>query len=227
MTDAIKGSYSDLKFHKSLGVARISIDVPLEQASKVVALLGTPTLNDTTYVAVARLRPDAKSPKVEAAEELLNGDYPEPPASPAASCDGASPQSAGGHARAEALSPERRSEIAKKAADARWNSAQEPDEFGHDLPPESRPKRPFHELPRSQQAGILCADPAFQEWLGQPNGEYAAATIRIKCDVKSRTELDAPDGPRPDENVWGPAIRWDRLVSQFRQETGRETEQRG
>lgn len=31
----------------------------------------------------------------------------------------------GGHARAEALSPERRVEIAKKAADARWNGAPE------------------------------------------------------------------------------------------------------
>ena len=32
-----------------------------------------------------------------------------------------SPNAAGGKARAEALTPERRSEIAKKAAAARWN----------------------------------------------------------------------------------------------------------
>ena len=190
MSDAIKGSYSDLKFHKSLGVARISIDVPLEQASKVVALLGTPTLNDTTYVAVARLRPDAKSPKVEAAEELLNGDYPKPPASPAASCDGARPKAFAG--------VDGKTHYTKASKD--W--------------------RPFHKLPRSQQAAMTIKKPKFQEMVAAKDETAANGYVLNWCGVGAKRDLDVPE-------MEDAHRKWDRLYARYEAHAGLVPEQRG
>ena len=62
-------------------------------------------------------------------------------------------------------------------------------------PKAERPKRPWRELPASMQAGIRCAEPAFQTWLHEiPEGvdaeEYTARTIRVECQVDSRADLD-------------------------------------
>lgn len=87
-----------------------------------------------------------------------------------------------------------------------------------------RPRRPFHTLPRSQQAGMLCADEKFQRWLGTkvgqrlPSSEQAAAAVRFLCVVQSRAELD--------DTRNGAAQNWDGLVSDYRQETGMEAEVR-
>ncbi len=55
MTDAVAGTYSDLKFIKTRGVAQIVIEVPIERAGEVVALLGTPMIGNEVWCAVARL----------------------------------------------------------------------------------------------------------------------------------------------------------------------------
>ena len=78
-------------------------------------------------------------------------------------------------------------------------------------------KRSFHELKRSQQAGILCNDPQFCEWLDFDQ-ESAPAFVRAHCGVASRRELD------DDETA---AARWDRLLGRYRRETGQEPEVRG
>jgi hypothetical protein len=39
-------------------------------------------------------------------------------------------------------------------------------------------------------AGILCADPRFQDWLSTPDEEGAARIVRARCCIESRAELD-------------------------------------
>lgn len=86
-----------------------------------------------------------------------------------------SPQSAGGHARAEALTPERRSEIATQAAETRW-----------------KPKRKFSELSPTEQAGIRCNDAEFNRFLAETYPIHvgnASQTVRRLCGVTSRADF--------------------------------------
>lgn len=39
-------------------------------------------------------------------------------------------------------------------------------------------------------AGILCADPKFQDWISATSEEDAATELRARCGVTSRAELD-------------------------------------
>lgn len=70
-------------------------------------------------------------------------------------------------------------------------------------PAVEKPKRKFEDLPPSQQAGIRCNDPQFQNWVvGQPwatnrawgvddtMAEIAADLVREVCGVRSRARLD-------------------------------------
>lgn len=95
-----------------------------------------------------------------------------------------SPQAAGGHARAAALTPEVRSEIATKAANTRWDASKE--------------RKPFASLPMSQQAAMRTNDPLFRRFLAQKDGpsdflvldtEMAADEIRQSCGVISRGHI--------------------------------------
>ena len=101
-----------------------------------------------------------------------------------------------------------------------------------DAPPKER--RPFHTLPRSQQAAIACADPRFRQWLtdvvnrrigspppGHPphieTASEAAEEVRLRIGIESRRELD----------TYETAGRgWDSLYRDFRRDTGLEPEER-
>lgn len=81
--------------------------------------------------------------------------------------------------------------------------------------PKPAPKKHFNELSRAQQAGILCADKGFQDWLyvnygggWSPHGD-TAGIVRRHCQVESRRELD--------EDV--SRDLWDALVTRYREET--------
>lgn len=100
------------------------------------------------------------------------------------------PQAAGGHARAEALSPERRSEIAALAAAARW-----------------KPRKQFTSLPLYQQAAIRSTDEKFWEWINVTGENAAADYIREHCKVSSRREIT--------ENEKS-GLRWAELERQFK-----------
>ena len=84
-----------------------------------------------------------------------------------------------------------------------------------DAPPKER--RPFHTLPRSQQAAILINDAAFQWWVGS-NRTPAETDQMIKAHmgIASKRDLDQP----------GHALKWDRLVEDFRAASGRTTWER-
>lgn len=92
-----------------------------------------------------------------------------------------SPQAAGGHARAAALPPGRRAEIASAAGNARWD----------------KERKPFASLPLSQQAALRCSDPSFRKFLARNDSQYlmydtdlAADAVREFCKVNSRRDLD-------------------------------------
>jgi hypothetical protein len=80
---------------------------------------------------------------------------------------------------------------------------------------------PFHELSRAQQAGILSSDASFGLWLSNtyPNtdAEDTAEAVRRLCGVHSRAELS-------EDRVAGK--KWDQLVTNFYQATGRMAEAR-
>ena len=54
--------------------------------------------------------------------------------------------------------------------------------------PNSAPRN-FADLPAPQQAALRCNDPNFQKFVQADNAEQAANFIRVKCGVKSRSEL--------------------------------------
>lgn len=98
-----------------------------------------------------------------------------------------------------------------------------------DIIKHTKPKRPFHEYPPSQQAGILCDDPAFQRWLAQiyslnpmwKSSTLSTATPRVVrdvCTVVSRTEFDS--NPRK-------AKLWASILTEFEAASGRTAENRG
>lgn len=94
----------------------------------------------------------------------------------------------------------------------------ENDQAVEDKAEDKRPKRSFHDMPRSQQAGILCSDPLFIDWSGTKDPDTAAAWVRAECGVISRADLDKNDIS---------SEAWDDLVMSYRQETGQEPEIRG
>lgn len=96
-----------------------------------------------------------------------------------------------------------------------------------ETPKGEKPKKRFDEMSRAQQAGILCADPSFQEWIAQKlpvsmmrNDGDTAAIVRSLCGISSRSELDSGVSSEA-------AQRWDNIVFDYRQATGQLAEQRG
>jgi hypothetical protein len=78
-------------------------------------------------------------------------------------------------------------------------------------------RKPFHELPRSQQAGILCGDEKFHRFIGASSPVYAAEYLYERFDIESREELDT--NPKK-------AAEWDDLHARYRVETGQMAEAR-
>ena len=79
--------------------------------------------------------------------------------------------------------------------------------------PQEEERRKFEEMPRSQQAGMLCQDKPFQQWLGCFDSGQAAMEVRIRCGVESRSDLDHTD--------MDIAIAlWDKLVADYRSKMG-------
>ena len=83
-----------------------------------------------------------------------------------------------------------------------------------------RPGRAFASMPPSQQAGIMCNDDVFQKWASpeQPMPLAARRHILVGCGIDSRRELDSNQAA---------AQCWTGMLSRFRADTGRTTEQRG
>jgi len=106
-----------------------------------------------------------------------------------------------------------------------------------DTTPAPKERRPFHTLPRSQQAGIACDDPAFRAWVDKQPWKTEAARLHAdevwdrernpnkwfgvfvcdRCGVSSRRWLDAEPAA---------ADRWDALYNEFLVATGQTTWER-
>lgn len=76
-------------------------------------------------------------------------------------------------------------------------------------PAASKTRKPpirFGELRPSAQAALRCKDEDFQYWLGADGEDDAAVTVRKRCGVLSRSEIDT----NPEA-----AAKWKRLNDQF------------
>ena len=88
---------------------------------------------------------------------------------------------------------------------------------------------------RAELARRLCGVAAFQEFMlrkysvdcnwaeGADRYYFTSEWIKQECGVNSKSELDPPDG---NATGYAPAEAWDKLVSEFRQATGKEAERR-
>lgn len=106
----------------------------------------------------------------------------------------------------------------------------EVDDNEEPVPPE-RKRRHFDEMSRAEQAGMLCNDTKFQEWLGREGWDWwdvehnvdgARWAVLNECSpttnpLDSRKQLD--EIPEAGE-------LWDRLVAQFHADVGRSAEKR-
>jgi hypothetical protein len=79
-------------------------------------------------------------------------------------------------------------------------------------PKPERPKQSWSSMSRAQQAGILCADPQFQKWVGK---EDPADYVRRVCHVSSRALLDSDNFA---------AQAFDAIKAAFQQGSGRMAE---
>jgi hypothetical protein len=105
-----------------------------------------------------------------------------------------------------------------KAADADLPTAEDVRGI---LAPEKK-RKPFHEMSRAQQAGILCNDPKFQLWMSNAfpdcwSGDCADA-VRGYCRITSRVDLDTNQMA---------ARKWDAIVATYHSDTGQMAEARG
>ncbi|MBK8246242.1 MAG: hypothetical protein IPK85_02365 [Gemmatimonadetes bacterium] len=84
-------------------------------------------------------------------------------------------------------------------------------------PEKVKERRPFHTLPRSQQAAILINDAAFQSWVGSNRTpEETDQMLKAHMGIASKRDLDQP----------AHAEKWDRMVATFRADAGRQTWER-
>jgi len=94
----------------------------------------------------------------------------------------------------------------------------------------AKPKRKFHDLPRSQQAGMLTKNADFQDWVlsqewgssrsrphEMPIPEYVRGAICRQCGVESRAEFAADDYA---------GAAWDAILADYEAATGRIAEER-
>jgi hypothetical protein len=81
-------------------------------------------------------------------------------------------------------------------------------------------RKPFHTLPRSQQAAILIQDERFRRWWdggNDPLPDAVDAAIKAHLGIISKRNLDQP-GPT--------AFAWDELVARYRFDTDQPTWER-
>jgi hypothetical protein len=104
---------------------------------------------------------------------------------------------------------------------APYEKAAEQAEQQPEAPPPSpekvKERRPFHTLPRSQQAAILINDASFQWWVGSNrNAAETDQMIKAHMGIASKRDLD--------QDIY--AQKWDRMVEEFRVSSGRVTWER-
>lgn len=66
--DALRAAYADLKTVKTRSVCQVIFELPIEQMTQVVSLLGAPVPSNEVWVAIARLRPEAVAQQPKAIE---------------------------------------------------------------------------------------------------------------------------------------------------------------
>lgn len=235
MTAAIvRGTFSDWRPVKTRGVLQLVIEVPVEQAQRVMDTLGFPMPGEEKAVAVALLVDNDNDKDARLAErgwpaEKRHGDDIQPSTIEAPIGD-RDPDTGellpGGRGKAlDALDEPTGAKGLDAVQGAGAAVDDKPTPVGQLTAP-AAPKRrtPFRELRPSAQAGIMCNDPKFQAWIGAPQNpgenivERAAQHVRQLIYVRSRSELDTNSEK---------AARWAALLTEFERDTGQIAERRG
>ncbi len=166
---------------------KLTLHVPAERAAEVIAAFGWATAVDPVPVALARLDTGGPVPSEATIIDPV----------PVVLAKWREGLGAGGPVPREAVS--------------------DPDR--PDAPPPATKPRPAvaPEKRMTQRAAIMCNDPAFQNWLKHTNSswrimtdgtdeERAAAIVRARCKVRSRTEI------QPGTEA---ARAWDQMLSEY------------
>lgn len=103
----------------------------------------------------------------------------------------------------------------EKAAE---QAEQQPEAPAPEPPEKVKERKPFHTLPRSQQAALLIQDDVFRGWMGPRawNAVEADRVIKARLGIASKRELDEPPN----------AELWDDMVARYRADTGQSTWER-
>lgn len=72
-------------------------------------------------------------------------------------------------------------------------------------PEPEKTRQQWDNVPRAQQAGILCGEDGFRQFIGVETAEDAKHWIYEHCGVTSRSEIDAKA-----------PVKWDQLVADYR-----------
>lgn len=206
MTSAFRATFSSIRHVQGRKCYQLVMEVPQEQIDEALAVLGgMPKSDDPVWCAIARLNgvghdggsPSTPAPAPAAASVVMTD------AAPSGQALACAPQLATGPAHTGDF-PASPAPSASAAADG------------------ASTRRRFADLRPSQQAGILCNDERFRDWLGigshhEDWRERAAAFVRIECGLASRSELDTHPNARS---------QWDEMVRRYRIDTGQETEDR-
>jgi hypothetical protein len=91
------------------------------------------------------------------------------------------------------------------------------DEQPTEQPKPERPKRSWGSMSPAEQAGVLCMDRRFQDWLGVAFADDAAEYVRNHCAVDSRADIS-----KDPKSV----AKWHDLVNRYRAATGQMAEMR-
>lgn len=188
---AFSATFADWKLIKTRKCVQIVFEVPLEAADAAYQVLGgMPDPGVSEWFGIAKLKPVAGADVRTAGGQSAFGEK------------AAQHHPGGGH------------EVT--AHNAQHSHSKE---AGSDEPAPSRPRTSWDSMSAAQQAGILCADKAFQKFASEReearsggvacavNEHRATEFVRSYCDVASRRDLDyAAAGNR----------LWNALVAEYR-----------
>lgn len=195
---AFQATYSDWKLIRSRKVVQICLEVPIEAAGQAYnALGGMPNPASEVWVGVARLNNGPyQNRDVMVQVKAAVGEAPESP----------------NHQRREIESEMMPTE---HRADNQSPAANNPKRAGETSPASAdkpaRVKRSWHEMTPAQQAGVLCNDATFSQFIYVRFPAYrmlrTVDAVRQWCKVESRKNII------PDTEA---AERWRKLVSDYR-----------
>jgi len=156
----IQADYSNWRTVAGRKVLQLVFEVPIEQTADVMEKLGVPMPGENKWCAIALLDTGACA-SGNGGGKRESAPKPSSVSEAGESQPGNSPTPINAHIATAGTSPKTRED-----------------------------RRPFASLHLSQQAGIRCQDARFLKFLGVKFQEDAGSSVRARCMISSRSELD-------------------------------------